>query len=191
MVFREASLPGSWLIEPEGRADTRGFFARVFCKREFEKRGLATCFVQVNNSLNVERGTLRGMHYQLAPHAEAKLVRCVHGALHDVVLDLRSGSSTFGRSFGVELNAENRLMLYVPKGLAHGFITLRENTEVLYFVDEFYSPEYERGIRWDDPHFGLQWPFEPTVLSDKDRSHPYFTPAYHLPAVSEGASCGS
>ena len=131
-------------------------------------------------SLSVEKGTLRGMHYQLAPRAETKLVRCVRGALYDVILDLRRGSPTFGRSFGAELTAVNRRMMYVPKGFAHGFITLAGDTEALYCVDEFYAPEHERGIRWNDPKFDIQWPIEPIVISDKDRQHRDFDPAWHL-----------
>ena len=123
--------------------------------------GLVTRFVQVNNSLSARKGTLRGMHYQLAPRAETKLVRCIRGALYDVILDLRAGSPTFGQSFGAELTAENRRMMYVPKGFAHGFITLADDTEAFYFVDEFYAPDYERGIRWNDPKFNLSWPLAP------------------------------
>lgn len=181
MIFRETPLKGAYLIDLEKRADDRGFFARVFCTREFADHGLAASFVQVNNSLAASRGTLRGMHYQLPPKAETKLVRCVRGALFDVIVDLREGSETLGRYYAAELTAENRTMLYVPKGFAHGFITLEENSEAMYFVDEFYAPEMERGVRWDDPAFGIQWPIHPTVLSDKDRSHPDFDASHHLP----------
>ena len=131
-----------------------------------------TQFVQVNNSLSARKGTLRGMHYQLAPKAETKVVRCIRGALYDVILDLRQGSPTFGQSFGAELSAENRRMMYVPKGFAHGFFTLTDDTEAFYFVDEFYAPERERGIRWDDPRFAIAWPAQPAVLSEKDRGLP-------------------
>jgi dTDP-4-dehydrorhamnose 3,5-epimerase len=136
--------------------------------------------VQVNNSLAVEKGTLRGMHYQLHPKAEVKVVRCVRGALYDVIIDLRQDSKTFMQHFGVELTADNRKMFYVPKGFAHGFITLEPNTEAIYFVDEFYAPEQERGIRWDDARFGIKWPLSPTVLSDKDKAHRDFDPNHHL-----------
>jgi len=136
--------------------------------------------VQVNNSLSAQKGTLRGMHYQLAPRAETKLVRCIRGALYDVILDLRPDSPTFGQSFGAELSAENRRMMVVPKGFAHGFITLADDTEAFYFVDEFYAPEQERGVRWDDPRFAISWPLAPVVLSDKDREHRDFDPAWHL-----------
>lgn len=182
MMFTETPLRGAFLVDLERRGDERGFFARAFCEREFAAQGLATRFVQVNDSLTAQRGTLRGMHYQLAPKAETKLVRCVRGALYDVVLDLRRDSPTFGRSFGAELTADNRRMMYVPKGFAHGFVTLTDDVEAIYLVDEFYAPEHERGIRWDDPRFGIAWPIRPVVVSDKDRAHPDFDPAWHLGA---------
>jgi len=177
MFFNETPVEGACLIELERKGDDRGFFARVFCQEAFGARGLATNFVQVNNSRSAERGTLRGMHYQLPPKAETKLVRCIHGKLYDVVLDLRENSPTFGRHFAAELSAANRRMMYVPKGCAHGFITLSDDVEAFYFVDEFYGPELERGVRWDDPAFNIQWPIEPRVISAKDRGHPDFEPA--------------
>jgi dTDP-4-dehydrorhamnose 3,5-epimerase len=180
MIFTETPLKGAWTIGLQKRGDDRGFFARVFCRREFEDHGLVTEFVQVNNSLSGQKGTLRGMHYQLAPKAETKLVRCIRGAFYDVMLDLRPESLTFGESFGVELSAENRVMLYVPKGFGHGFITLTESAEALYFVDEFYAPEMERIVRWNDPRFAIKWPAFPEVLSDKDRNARDFDPSYHL-----------
>lgn len=180
MFFTPTPLEGAYLIELDKKTDDRGFFARAYCEQEFAQHGLVTRFCQVNNSLSTKKGTLRGMHYQLAPKAETKIVRCIRGALHDVILDIRAGSSTFGQSFGVELTAENRRMIYVPKGFAHGFITLTENTEALYFVDEFYSPEHERGIRYDDPKFGLQWPAAPSVISEKDKAGRIFDPVWHL-----------
>lgn len=180
MKFFETPLAGAYVIELEKIGDERGFFARAFCQREFVKHDLAREIVQVNNSLAERKGTLRGMHYQLAPKAETKMVRCIRGSLYDVILDLRSGSPTFGKHFGVELSAENRKMLYVPKGFAHGFVTLVDGTEAFYFVDEYYAPEQERGIRWNDPHFGIAWPIEPVVLSEKDKSHRDFDPSYHL-----------
>lgn len=181
MIFTETPLSGAYLIELEKRGDDRGFFARAFCEREFGARGLSTRFVQVNDSLSAQKGTLRGMHYQLGPRAETKLVRCIRGALYDAILDLRQSSPTFGMSFGAEITAENRRMMYVPKGFAHGFVTLRDDTEAFYFVDEFYAPEQERGIRWNDPRFAIRWPISPTVLSDKDRSHRDFDAGWHLP----------
>src|SRR6516162_8646220 len=180
MIFHKAPLPGAYVIELEKRGDERGFFARMFCEREFAAQGLATRFVQINISASASKGTLRGLHYQLAPKAETKVVRCIRGALYDVILDLRRDSATFGKSFGAELSAENRLMMYVPKGFAHGFLTLTDFSEVVYLVDESYSPEQERGVRWNDPKFAIPWPAQPTVLSDKDRSFRDFDAAWHL-----------
>jgi dTDP-4-dehydrorhamnose 3,5-epimerase len=180
MIFTPTPLPGAYLIDLEKRGDDRGFFARVLCEREFANLGLQTRYVQVNNSLSVPKGTMRGMHYQLAPKAETKLVRCVRGGLYDVILDLRPDSRTFGKSFGAELTAENRRMMYVPKGFGHGFVTLMDNTEAFYFADEFYAPDQERGVRWNDPKFSIQWPMDPIVLSDKDAKQRDFDPAWHL-----------
>ncbi len=180
MIFTNTPLDGAYLIDLEKRGDDRGFFARAFCEKEFGSHGLTPRFVQINDSLSAKKGTLRGMHYQLAPRAETKIVRCIRGALYDLILDLRAGSPTFGRSFGAELSAENRRMMYVPKGFAHGLITLTDDTEAFYLVDEFYSPEHERGVRWNDPRFEIRWPLEPTVISDKDRCHRDFDPAWHL-----------
>ncbi len=180
MKFHELPVQGAFLIELEKFGDSRGFFGRAFCRNEFADHGLATEFVQVNNSLSADKGTLRGMHYQLAPHAETKVVRCIRGALYDVIVDIRPDSPTFGKWHGEELSAENRNMLYVPRGFAHGFITLEDDTEAFYFVDNFYAPDHERGVRWNDPKFGIDWPIEPAVLSDKDQAHPDFDPAYHL-----------
>jgi dTDP-4-dehydrorhamnose 3,5-epimerase len=180
MIFTETPLKGLYLIDLEKKGDDRGFFARAFCEQEFGSHGLVTRFVQINNSLSAQKGTLRGMHYQLPPKGETKVVRCIRGALFDAALDLRAGSPTFGKSVGAELTAENRRMMYVPKGFAHGFLTLAPDTEALYFVDEFYSPENERGVRWNDPKFNIQWPAEPTVLSDKDRDQRSFDPDWHL-----------
>jgi len=180
MKFVPTPLSGAYLIELEKRGDDRGFFARAFCEEEFAAEGLPSRFVQVNNSLSAYKGTLRGMHYQLAPNAETKLVRCIRGSLWDAILDLRPDSATFGQHFGAELSAENRRMMLVPKGFAHGFITLEDDTEAFYFVDEPYAPDGERGLRWNDPRFNIEWPTEPVVLSDKDRDHRDFDPAWHL-----------
>jgi dTDP-4-dehydrorhamnose 3,5-epimerase len=180
MIFNETPLAGAYLIDIEKRGDERGFFARAFCEREFAGHGLATRFVQANNSLSARKGTLRGMHYQLSPKAETKFVRCLCGALHDVIVDLRLDSPTFGQSFGADLTAENRRMMYVPKGFAHGFITLADDTEAYYLVDEFYAPEYERGIRWNDSKFSISWPAQPAVISEKDENYRDFDPAWHL-----------
>jgi len=176
MKFIATPLLGAFLIEIEPRGDERGFFARFFCEREFADAGLETRFVQINNSLTASRGTLRGMHYQLPPAAEVKVVRCLRGALHDVIIDLRPDSSTYGRWFGTDLTAENRVMMYVPRGFAHGFITLSDATEALYLVSAFYAPQQERGVRFDDPQFGVRWPVPPVELSAKDRAWPNYAP---------------
>ena len=180
MRFVPTPLQGAFVIELDKREDDRGFFARFFCEREFAEAGLDTRFVQINNSLSKDLGTLRGMHYQLGPAAETKVMRCLLGALWDVVLDLRPGSATFGQSFGARLSAENRLMMYAPHGFAHGFLTLEEDTEALYLVSAFYEPSHERGVRWDDPYFAIAWPAKPRVISAKDAQHRDFDPAWHL-----------
>ena len=184
MIFNKTPLPGAYIIDLEKKGDDRGFFARVFCKQEFKQHELETEFVQINNSLSAKKGTLRGMHYQLDPHAEVKVVRCIKGRLWDVILDIRPNSPTFGQWFGAELSAENRRMMYVPKGFAHGFITLEDDSEAIYLVSAYYAPEFERGIRWNDPKFNIQWPIEPQVISDKDRNHPDFDPEFHLGSQS-------
>ena len=179
MLFHDTPLHGARLVELERRGDDRGFFARLYCEQEFEKAGLVSRFVQVNNSLTSKKGTLRGMHYQLAPASEVKLVRCVRGALYDVILDLRPDSPTFGKSFGAELTSDNRLMMYVPRGFAHAILTLKHDTEALYLVSAFYSPQNERGVRWDDPNFCVDWPIAPIEISEKDRNWPDFDPVFH------------
>lgn len=179
MKFHPTRLQDAYTVEIEKRGDDRGFFARVFCENEFDQAGLAPKFVQVNNSLSAKKGTLRGMHYQLPPKAEVKLVRCIRGALWDAILDLRPNTPTFGKWFGAELTAENRLMMYVPRGFAHGMVTLTDDTEALYLVSEFYGPEQERGVRWNDPKFAISWPVEPTEISPKDANWPDFDPAFH------------
>jgi dTDP-4-dehydrorhamnose 3,5-epimerase len=180
MKFFETPLKGAFLLELEKRGDERGWFARFFCEREFQQHGLNSKIVQANNSFSQFAGTLRGMHYQIAPKAEDKIFRCVRGAIFDAIIDLRPDSTTFLKHFTVELTAENRCALYVPKGFAHGFITLAEATETFYLVTELYSPEHERGIRWNDPKFGIQWPLAPTVISDKDKNFADFKPETHL-----------
>lgn len=180
MKFIETPLKGAYLIELEKRGDDRGFFARFFCVNEYDNLKLDRNVVQINNSLSASKGTLRGMHYQLPPKAETKIVRCVKGALYDVIIDLRSSSATFGQYYGAELTAENRKMMYVPKEFAHGFLTLDDNTEAIYLVTEFYAPDRERCIRWNDPKFNIQWPFAPAVMSDKDKNQSDFDPKYHL-----------
>lgn len=174
MIFHDTPLPGAFVIELEKHQDERGFFARAWCANEFAERGLVSRVAQVNLSQNHRRGTLRGMHYQLAPHEEVKVIRCVRGALYDCIIDLRQDSATFAQTYGVELSAENRLVLYVPEGFAHGFQTLQDDTEALYQVSEFYTPGAERGVRYDDPRFGIQWPLPVSVISEKDGSWPEF-----------------
>ena len=176
MIFTETKLPGAYLIDIEKRGDQRGFFARAWCRKEFEAHGLTPHVVQANISLSKWKGTLRGMHYQVAPYAEAKSVRCIRGAIYDVIIDLRPDSPTYMQWLGVELTAENYRMLYVPEGFAHGFQTLVDNTEVTYLVSQFYTPEAEGGARYDDPAFGIEWPLEVQIISDKDKSWPNYSP---------------
>lgn len=174
MIFTETKLPGAYSIELQRLEDERGFFARTWCQREAEAVGLRPNWVQCNVSFNKEKGTLRGMHYQAAPHQEAKLVRCTLGALYDVIVDLRPQSPTFKQHVAVTLSAQNRRMLYVPEGFAHGFLTLEEDTEVFYHMSEFYAPGYGRGVRWDDPAFDIQWPARVCVISERDQGYPDF-----------------
>ena len=176
MIFTETDLPGAYLIDLERREDERGFFARAWCADEFAEHGLSTRLVQANISFNVRKGTLRGMHFQVEPHAEAKVVRCTRGAIYDVVIDLRPDSDTYKRWLGVELDAEGRRALYVPEGFAHGYQTLAPDTETMYQVSEYYAPHAEDGVRWDDPAFGIEWPDPANAfLSEKDRNCPDFT----------------
>lgn len=178
MKFSITSLKDAMLIELDKRGDDRGYFARTFCTQEFAAQGLETVFVQANQSHNARAGTLRGMHYQRAPHGEVKLVRCVRGAIHDVILDLRPGSPTQGRWEGFDLDAASGRMLYVPAGFAHGFQTLRDDTDVTYQVSHPYTPQAEAGVRWDDPVYGIAWPLPVGTISDKDAAWDYVeTPA--------------
>ncbi len=170
MHFLATQLPGVWIIEPERKEDERGFFARVFCVEEFAAQGLETNLVQCSISFNKHKGTLRGMHYQAAPYEEVRLVRCTMGAVYDVALDLRPESPTFKQWIAAELTAENRRMVYIPKGLAHGFLTLENNCEVFYQMSEIYHNEKAGGVRWDDPAFGIQWPAPVQLISERDRS---------------------
>lgn len=174
MIFHPTPLAGAYVIELEERADPRGFFARTFCAREFEEMGLKPTVAQANVSYNHLKGTLRGMHYQVPPAAETKLVRCTRGAIHDVIIDLRPESPSYLQHFGVDLTEENRKALYVPEMFAHGYLTLEDGAEVIYQVGEFYTPGYERGIRYDDPRFAIEWPVEVKVISDKDTNWPPF-----------------
>ncbi|MGQ9570723.1 MAG: dTDP-4-dehydrorhamnose 3,5-epimerase, partial [Thermodesulfovibrionales bacterium] len=169
MIFKETNLNCAFVIELEKRVDERGFFARAWCKKEFEAHGLVANIVQSNVSFSKKAGTLRGMHYQVAPFEETKLIRCVKGAIYDVIIDLRLNSPTYKHWIAVELTEDNYKMLYVPEGFAHGFQTLTDNVEVFYHVSQFYSPESERGIRWNDPQFGIIWPeVDKRIISDKD-----------------------
>jgi dTDP-4-dehydrorhamnose 3,5-epimerase len=174
MIFRETRLKGAFEIELETMQDSRGFFARSFCKDEFETYGLRTNIAQCDISYNKRKGTLRGMHYQAHPHEEAKVVSCTKGAVFDVIIDLRPDSFTFMDWLGVELSDESTKMLYIPEGFAHGFETLTDNAVVCYKMFEFYHPECLRGARWDDPAFGIDWPLVPEIISEKDRSYKDF-----------------
>jgi dTDP-4-dehydrorhamnose 3,5-epimerase len=174
MVFAETTVRGAYLIDLEPRTDQRGFFARAWCRSEFEARGLNARVAQVNVSFNARRGTLRGMHFQRSPHREAKVVSCTRGRVYDVVIDLRPDSPTYLRWTAVELTAENRRMLYIPEGLAHGFQTLADETELLYLMSESYSPAHARGVRHDDPVFGIDWPLPVASISDADRTWPSY-----------------
>jgi dTDP-4-dehydrorhamnose 3,5-epimerase len=177
VIFTETPLPGAFVIGPEPFEDARGLFARTWCGREFESRGLETRIAQCSTSFNKRKGTLRGMHYQASPAAETKVIRCTRGSLHDVIIDLRPNSPTFTGHFAVVLSADNRQMLYVPAVFAHGFQTLEAGTEVFYQISEFYSPEHGRGVRWDDPAFGIRWPEDERTIVERDRSYPDFRPA--------------
>lgn len=174
MIFTETPLQGAYLIDVERIEDSRGFFSRSWCQKEFSEYGLETNLVQCNISFNKQKGTLRGMHYQAEPYSEAKLVRCTMGAIYDVIVDLRPSSKTFKKWFGVELTAENRRALFVPVGFAHGFQTLTDSSEVFYQMSEFFYPEYARGVRWDDPAFGIKWHKETLTISERDQSYPDF-----------------
>jgi dTDP-4-dehydrorhamnose 3,5-epimerase len=174
MIFQETTLPGVFEIHMKPYHDARGFFARSWCQNEFENYGLSTRVAQCNVSFNGRKGTLRGMHYQDAPKGEAKLVRCTSGSIYDVVIDLRPQSATFKRWVAAVLSAENRHMLYIPEGCAHGFLTLMDNTEVFYQMSEFFYPELARGVRFDDPAFQIVWPEKIEVISERDQACPNF-----------------
>ncbi len=175
MIFEKTKLNDAYIIRPERLEDDRGFFARAWCQKEFEQHGLVSNLAQCNLSYNKSRGTLRGMHYQKKPCEETKLVRCTTGAIIDVIIDIRPESSTFSQWLSVELSANNRTMLYVPQGFAHGYVTLVDDAEVFYQVSEFYTPGVEGGIRWNDPFFQINWPLtENLVVSDKDNSWPAY-----------------
>ena len=176
MIFTETKLKGAFIIEVEKKEDERGFFGRSWCAKEMKDHGLNVNIRQANISLNKAKGTLRGMHFQIAPHQEAKLVRCSRGSIYDVIIDLREDSSTFKQWIGVELTQDNYKMLYVPEDFAHGFITLEDNCEISYLMSEFYVPGAGATIRWNDPLFKIDWPMEPVVISEKDKTQPDFIP---------------
>jgi len=171
MIFTETSLKGAFIIKIEKLLDERGFFARTFEKKQFREHGLDTQLLQGNISFNKLKGTIRGMHYQIKPYEESKLIRCTHGKIFDVIIDLRPKSETYRNWFGVELTADNYKMVYVPKGFAHGFQTLENDTEVFYQMSDNYNPESARGIRWNDKIIGINWPLKPTKISKKDLSY--------------------
>jgi dTDP-4-dehydrorhamnose 3,5-epimerase len=174
MLFHQTQLPGVFEIHLEPHHDERGFFARSWCPKEFEAHGLNPALAQCNISFNLRKGTLRGMHYQAPPHAEAKIVRCTQGAIYDVVLDLRPSSPAYKKWIAVELSSANRHMVYIPEGCAHGFLTLEDKTEILYQMSEFYNPESARGVRWNDPAFRISWPEKMQVISERDAAYPGF-----------------
>jgi len=174
MIFTETKLKGAYIIEPEKLEDERGFFARTWDQKKFEKHGLNSNLVQCNISFNKKKGTLRGLHYQIAPYEEAKLIRCTGGKIFEVMVDLRKKSETFKQWLAIKLSAQNHKMLYVPEGFALGHQALEDNTELFYQMTQLYMPKYGRGIRWDDPSFNISWPLKPTIISNKDLSFEYF-----------------
>jgi dTDP-4-dehydrorhamnose 3,5-epimerase len=174
VIFTETPVQGAFLMDPEPREDARGFFARTWCERECGERGMNLHVAQCNVSFNKKGGTLRGLHYQAAPVEEAKLVRCTHGSIYDVIVDLRPASPSFRRHLAVVLSAGNRRALYVPEGCAHGFQTLEDDTEVFYQMSAPYSADHARGVRWNDPAFGIEWPAAERIMADRDRAYPDF-----------------
>ena len=174
MIFTQTSLKGTYIIEPERLEDERGFFARTFCRKEFKTYGLNPNFVQCNISYNRKKGTLRGLHFQAKPYEEAKIVRVTRGIIYDVILDLRTNAPTFKQWIAIELSEENRKMVYIPEGLAHGFQTLQDETEVFYQMSEYYSPESARSVRWNDPAFNMEWPIQEKIISAKDSRYSDF-----------------
>ncbi len=176
MIFTPTAVAGAWLVDLERREDERGFFARAWCAREFAEHGLNPRLVQCSVSRSTRRGTLRGLHWQAAPHEEAKLVRCSRGAIWDVALDLRPASATYLKHAGVELTAESGRELYIPEGCAHGFVTLADGSEVTYHMSEYYEPAAGRGVRWNDPAFGIAWPVPDPILHPRDAAYPDYVP---------------
>jgi dTDP-4-dehydrorhamnose 3,5-epimerase len=175
MIFAETPLKNAYVIDIERIEDERGFFARCWCREEAETHGLNPCIVQCSTSVTKVKGTLRGMHYQVEPCREAKLIRCTKGAVYDVIVDIRPESSTYAQHFGTVLSAENRRLMYAPEGFAHGFLTLEDDVEIFYQISEYYSPKHARGFRWNDPLFSIRWPAEIQVISERDRTYPDFS----------------
>ena len=176
MIFVETKMAGAYRVEPQQLEDGRGFFARTWCQKEFEAQGLNGRLVQCSISFSKRSGTLRGMHYQAEPHREAKLVRCIRGAIWDVIIDLRVTSATYLDHLSVTLSAENRTALYVPEGFAHGFQTLTDDTEVFYQMSEHYAPQSVRGVRWNDPAFAIRWPGSLPIINERDNTYPDYLP---------------
>ncbi len=187
MLFEEVGVKGAFVIEPERRMDERGFFARMFCERELAEHGLVGGICQINTGFSPCAGTLRGLHYQAPPHAEVKIVRCVRGAVYDVVVDLRPDSPTFKQRVGVELTADNGRLLYAPEGTAHGYLTLTNDTELIYMTSFPYTAQAARGVRFDDPVFAIEWPAEVRVVSQADRSWPDFSDELAVPSGGQSA----
>ncbi len=185
MKVTETKLPGVYLIDPDVFGDARGWFMESWSKRKFEEGGLYVDFLQDNHSYSAEKGTLRGLHYQLNPMAQAKLLRATRGTIFDVVVDIRKGSPNYAKWVGYELSAENKRQLFIPRGFAHGFITLTDDVEVQYKADNYYAPDCDGNIRWDDPEIGIQWPIEPIILSDKDEKAPLLKERTNLNFVYE------
>jgi dTDP-4-dehydrorhamnose 3,5-epimerase len=178
--FQALPIRGAYIVEMERHGDERGFFARAYCQTEFAAQKLTPSFVQANNSVSAQAGTLRGLHYQLGQYAEDKLIRCIRGAVFDVVVDLRLESPTFLSHHTLQISSVDKNAVYVPRGCANGIMTLADDTELFYLVSNAYEPKAERGLRWNDPRLNIEWPGEPVVLSEKDASHPDFDAAYHL-----------
>jgi dTDP-4-dehydrorhamnose 3,5-epimerase len=174
LIFKPTDLPGAYVIEPDRRSDVRGHFARTYCEKEYADHGLEPHISQCSVSFNLHKGTLRGMHYQAAPFDEVKVVRCDRGSIYDVIIDLRPNSPAFKKWFGVQLDEENGTILYIPKGFAHGFQTLADNTEVFYQMSQVFSAQHARGVRWNDPAFSIAWPDAERIILDRDRNYPDF-----------------
>lgn len=189
MIFNETKIPGAYVIELEPISDDRGSFARTWCQVEFENHGLSAQLVQCSTSLNLQTGTLRGLHYQRAPHLEAKLVRCTRGSAFDVIVDMRESSPMFGQWCATEISADNGRMIYIPEGVAHGFQTLENETEIFYQISTHYAPEFAAGVRWDDPDIAIDWPKTgQRIISERDCAHPMLRDITPAKAAAQNAS---